>query len=335
MVPSHQNEEARLGALQRYRIVGSADDPAFDRITDLATRIFRVPVSTIAFVDADRVWYKSHFGVDVHETERRIAPSQLTIESDSVTVIPDVLQHPHFEGHPVAIGGLRVRFYAGAPLITPDGYRIGSLSILDTRPRSGLTLEETDMLADLAAMVMDELKLQVELVRIRETTRSLQDSEARFRALMESASQAIIGVNRAGVIVLVNRQAEGLFGYKREEMVGRQLEMLLPQALRETHASDRANYFEHPRARPMGIGLELKGRNSSGSEFPVEISLNHLELGGETMAISFVTDITERTKLEQQLRQSQKMEAVGQLAGGVAHDFNNLLTVISGYSHWR
>ncbi len=139
-------------------------------------------------------------------------------------------------------------------------------------------------------------------------------------------------IDHKGLIELVNNKAEELFGYTRDELVGQRLEMLLPETLRERHVDHRTGYFARPRARPMGIGVALAGRRKNGNEFPIEISLNYVEVGGHSLAISFITDISERIRLEQQLRQSQKMEAVGQLAGGVAHDFNNLLTVIQGYS---
>jgi PAS domain S-box-containing protein len=332
-MPDPHLEQSRLAALNAYRILDTRADPAFDRITDLASRIFRVPLATVSLVDERRIWFKSHFGVDVAEIPRENSPSALVIESDEVLVSKDARRDDRFPKPPV-IGGMRVAFYAGAPLITSDGFRIGALSILDTRPRTdGLSTEEGDMLRDMAAMVMDELDLQLELLKSRERAGSLRASEARLRALMETASQGILGVNREGVILLVNRKAETLFGYSRDELVGQKIEMLMPEPLREQHTADRSGYFVNPHPRPMGIGLELRGRHKDGSEFPVEISLNHLDVDGDKMAISFITDISERTKLERQLRQSQKMEAVGQLAGGVAHDFNNLLTVISGYSN--
>src|SRR5436305_3178554 len=115
-------------------------------------------------------------------------------------------------------------------------------------------------------------------------------------------------------------------------MIGQRLEMLLPERLREKHVEHRTHYFGRPHARPMGIGMDLAGKRKNGQEVPVGVSLNYVEVGGHSRAISFITDISERLRLEQQLRQSQKMEAIGQLAGGVAHDFNNLLTIIQGYS---
>jgi two-component system, cell cycle sensor histidine kinase and response regulator CckA len=151
-------------------------------------------------------------------------------------------------------------------------------------------------------------------------------------ALLESASQAILSVDSSGKIVLANHRAEEMFNYTREELLGASIEMLLPESKRGGHARHREQYFGQPRVRPMGIGMELSGRKRCGIEFPVEVSLSAIQTPSGVFAIAFVTDISQRKLLEEQLVHAQKMEAVGRLAGGVAHDFNNMLTVISGYT---
>lgn len=151
-------------------------------------------------------------------------------------------------------------------------------------------------------------------------------------ALLESASQAIVAVDCAGRIVLANSRADEIFAYSREELLGQRIEMLLPEPHRGHHVQERDEYFAHPRIRPMGSGLDLVARRKDGTEFPVEVSLSYIEAEGGRFAIAFVSDISRRKHLEEQLLHAQKMEAVGRLAGGVAHDFNNMLTVISGYN---
>jgi PAS domain S-box-containing protein len=159
-----------------------------------------------------------------------------------------------------------------------------------------------------------------------------QKSGKLVTALLESASQAIVSIDRSGRIVLANGRAEEIFGYTREELLGARIELLLPESKRATHSRDRDDYFARPRTRPMGIGMDLSGRRKDGSEVPVEVSLSYVEIDEGVFAIAFVSDISQRKHLEEQLLHAQKMEAVGRLAGGVAHDFNNMLTVISGYN---
>jgi two-component system, cell cycle sensor histidine kinase and response regulator CckA len=159
-----------------------------------------------------------------------------------------------------------------------------------------------------------------------------QKSEKLVLALLESASQAVISIDQTGRIVLANRRAEEMFGYSREELSGARIEILLPESKRSGHTRDRDRYFRQPHARPMGIGMDLSGVRKDGKEFPVEVSLSYVEVEEGLFAIAFVSDISQRKQLEDQLLHAQKMEAVGRLAGGVAHDFNNMLTVISGYN---
>ena len=159
---------------------------------------------------------------------------------------------------------------------------------------------------------------------------ALRESEARWRALLESAPQGIIASDEGGRIVVVNARTEEVFGYGRDELVGQPLELLLPERFREAHAVHLREYFAHPRTRPMALGMELWGRKKYGTEFPLEVSLSFVEQGGTSLALALMTDITERKQAEERLRQTQKLESLGLLAGGVAHDFNNLLVGVIG-----
>jgi PAS domain S-box-containing protein len=164
-------------------------------------------------------------------------------------------------------------------------------------------------------------------------------AEARFRAAVESSPSGMVMVDGDGKIILVNREVERLFGYSRDELLGATVETLVPARFRANHPEYRASFYSSPDARAMGAGRELFGLKKDGSEVPIEIGLNPIETDEGLFVLSSIVDIStrvraeqERYRLEEQLRQSQKMEAVGTLAGGIAHDFNNILGGILGYA---
>jgi len=161
-----------------------------------------------------------------------------------------------------------------------------------------------------------------------------------FEEFLEFVPDAIVGVAGDGRIVLVNGQAEQLFGYEPEELIDERIELLVPARFRQVHPHHRDNYFREPRTRPMGVGIELFAVRKDGSEFPVEISLSSIEWQGAPMATAAVRDISERAEserekaLQDQLQRARRLESVGQLAGGIAHDFNNILGVIMNYAEF-
>jgi PAS domain S-box-containing protein len=163
----------------------------------------------------------------------------------------------------------------------------------------------------------------------RETT---GESDARYRGLLEAAPDAMVVVNQAGDIVLLNLQAEKRFGYPRDELVGQPVTNIIPEGFAERLIADDLRSAADALAQQIGTGIELIARRKDGTEFPIEIMLSPLESAEGILVTAAIRDISVRKAAENQLLQAQKLESIGRLAGGIAHDFNNMLFAIHGYA---
>lgn len=180
------NEAVRIQALHGLNVLDSAPEERFDRLTRLAKRLFNVPIALVTLVDKDRQWFKSCVGLDVNETPRDVSFCGHAILQDELLLVSDAKQDKRFHDNPLVTGEPNIRFYAGYPLTVPNGNKMGTLCLIDTKPRE-LDDEERGLLRDLAGMAEQEL-MAVQMANMDELT--LLSNRRGFKALAQYALEA-------------------------------------------------------------------------------------------------------------------------------------------------
>ncbi|MBC7596402.1 MAG: GAF and ANTAR domain-containing protein [Kineosporiaceae bacterium] len=183
------DEPARLDAVRRYDVLDTPPDGAFDRITALAARLCDVPISIVSIVDVDRIWFKSHHGLDAQQTSRDPGLCASAILQAEPWTIADASKDPHALSNPLVAGESGFRFYLGIPLKTHDGFNLGTLCVIDRKPREA-TDGDIATLRDLAAIVVDELELRL-------SSRLVIDFEIRARRQAEHDSTSFHKVSES------------------------------------------------------------------------------------------------------------------------------------------
>jgi len=301
--PLPPSEAQRLAALRSYDILDTAADPDIDRTTRLAARLSGCPIALVSLVDTERQWFKSRQGIAVTETPRALAfCAHAILEPSRLLLVPDAREDPRFRDNALVTGAPHIRFYAGTPLVNPDGHALGTLCVIDRQAHT-FDADSVEVLIELGRAVMTRLELH-------RTTRSLrtvlQSAEQRLARVMEASPTAVALIGADGRIERVNSHTERVFGYGSGALHGRSVEDLVPVRFRSRHAGHRDQFRSRAGSRSMGAGPALWGLRHDGTEFPLEIALNPIELDGVSMVLAGIVDITARRQLEQERDQQRR-----------------------------
>ena len=308
MLPPEEPE--RLAALQRYQILDTPPDGAFDHLTAVAAALFRVPIAVVSLVDHDRIWFKSHHGLDVCETGREPGLCASAVFSPDVYHIRDAVTDARALANPLVTEEFGLRFYAAAPLRTHDGFNLGTLCIMDRKARK-LSASEAGMLTKLAALVMEQMELrlaarkvaeleQVERTmreKLREANERLVKSEEDLRDLFDEAPIAYVQERLDTRLIQVNRAAIRILGIKPEEVAETLGKSLVPDTVgAQSRLREVLTSIERG-SETSGVVLELR-RKDNGNPVWVQFWSKPAPDGKYTR--SMFVDITERVLLEQE-----------------------------------
>ena len=194
------NEAARLAALRRYRILDTDPERAFDDLAHLASHICGTPIALISLVDEDRQWFKARVGITARETSRSVAFCAHAIQEPGIMMVNDAMRDERFRENPLVTGDPHLRFYAGAPLNTPDGHAVGTLCVADTVPRE-LTPEQTRALDALRRQVEAQLELRRNLMELHEALVERDRAETEREKLIVELRESLDNVNKLSALM--------------------------------------------------------------------------------------------------------------------------------------
>ena len=289
--PLPQNEAARLKALHRYAILDTLPEQEFDDLTRLAALICGTPVALVSFVDAKRQWFKSKVGIDVSETPRDISFCAHALLKPETLVIRDTLADERFRSNPLVTGGSKFRFYAGAPLITQDGYALGTICVLDTVPRD-LNESQLDALRALSRLAVAELQLRRSVSDLSQAIRERRRAEREMDQLFSLSLDMLCIAGFDGYFKRVNPAWEKVLGIPTAEL-------LAHPYVEFVHPDDREPTIAEGKKLGAGaetISFENRYRRSDGSY--VWLLWNATPSANEKLVFAVARDVTQRKRVE-------------------------------------
>ena len=305
-----RDETARLEALRRYQILDTSAEDAFDDLTRLASQVCETPMAVMSLVDADRQWFKSRVGIEVSETPRAVAFCAHTVQLREPLVVPNAAKDERFRDNPFVRGNGGIRFYAGVPLITPDGHAIGTLSVMDRSPRK-LQPGQLEALQALARQAQKQLEVRTYVDRLARTIeereiveKQLRDAHHFTSEIISGAGEGIVVYDRSLRYVVWNRFMEELTGMPARHVLGRNAMQLFPHFREQGLAAllEKAIAGETVLTKTYPYQVPQTGKSGwvTGTYGP------HRDGSGQIVgAIAVIRDVSESKRAEEALRAAE------------------------------
>ena len=327
--PVPDDDAERIATLQSYAILDTPPEQGYEDVTAFATQICATPYSTITFVDKERQWFKSEVGFGTTETGRSDGFCACAILQPETMIVEDTLLDPRFSENPFVVGDPQIRFYAGAPIVAPNGHVLGTVCVFDDKPRQ-LSPAQVGALESLARQVQALLEQRNAISRLESALKVSKAAEQRLgelAAIVDSSDDAILSKDLDGIITSWNLGASRIFGYSADEMVGESILKLIPY---EFH-SDEALIIGKVRAGERVEHFETVRLTKDGRRLDVSLTVSPVkdERGRVIGASKILRDTSDRKRIEEALLQAEKMAAAGRMASTIAHEVNNPLEAIT------
>jgi diguanylate cyclase len=300
------NEQARLLALKRLKVLDTFAEAEFDAIVRAASLICGVPISLISLVDENRQWFKANVGLEgVKETPRELAFCAHAILGDDILEVKDASLDPRFSDNPIVLGDPNIRFYAGVPLRLTTGENVGTLCVIDSQPNQ-LTDHQRAILtylATAASHALESHRLRVSERVILTAEEALLEAADYTASIFQNTKEPIIALMLDGTITHWNNAAQKLFGYSQDEILGENIARLVP----DEQIKDDAEIVLHIADLPEGLVYESQRLSKTGELIDVSVSLAPLYNGSGRLigATKIVHDIREQTQTRHLLAASE------------------------------
>ena len=290
MYPVPQDEAERLDFLSSCALTGRPAEREFDEVTRLAAELFDAPIALVTLIAQADQWFHGRTGIRIDGTPRDLSFCAHAIANDGAFIVRDATADPRFADNPLVTGEPGVRFYAGAPVTTAGGVRLGAVCVIDREPRPDFRDEDARPLVRLARMVARRLEAK--------------PGEGEGRAVgsfAEATALAILTTDAEGLITSWNASAERLFGHARADAIGRSMDLIIPDRFRAAHHAGLERVRRGGATRVVGKTVEVIARRADGTEVPIELSISAWPTRSGPALGAHAQDISERRAREASL----------------------------------